>query len=65
MTPNELIEIYPNIDFLMAETILKCYENGNLESFFDQEPESVTDNMCLKSITVLNPNEPTKQPIIK
>jgi hypothetical protein len=60
MTPNELIVIYPNIDFLMAETILKSYENGNLESFFDQEPDSTT-NMCLKSITVLNPAEPTKQ----
>jgi hypothetical protein len=62
MTPNELIVIYPNIDFLMAETILICYENGNLEYFFDQEPDSATDDdVCLKSITVLNPDEPTNQ----
>jgi hypothetical protein len=64
MQPNELIAIYPTIDFLMAETILKCYENGNLESFFDQEPEILSD-ICIKSIKVINPEEAPKQPEIK
>jgi hypothetical protein len=59
MTPAQLIAVYPSLDFLMAETILACHENGNLESFFT-ETEAVIE---IKPITIENPkvNEPTKK----
>jgi hypothetical protein len=56
MTPTELIAIYPSLDFLMAETILKCYENGTLKSFFDgDDSEPNTETTVLKSIVVEQP----------
>lgn len=30
MTPEQLIEHYPNLDFMMAETLLKAEESGLL-----------------------------------
>jgi hypothetical protein len=56
MTPEQLMSVYPTLDYLMAETILKCYENGTLALCMDApliEPAEVV----LTPITIENPTD--------
>ena len=39
MTPQELIAIYPWMDHLMAETLLKAHANGTLAKYLEDWPE--------------------------
>jgi hypothetical protein len=36
MTPEELVRIYPWLDHLMAETLIKAHENGTLPKYLEE-----------------------------
>jgi 3-polyprenyl-4-hydroxybenzoate decarboxylase len=57
MTPEQLMIVYPNLDFLMAETILNCHDNGTLAACIDA-PSIETEAMILTPITIQTPDGP-------
>ena len=56
MTPEELMKLYPHLDHMMAETILKSYENGTLaqylEEWEDVEPKPATIEVVKGAVQV-------------
>jgi hypothetical protein len=56
MTPEQLMAVYPNLDFLMAETILNCHDNGTLAACIDSPPTEA-DELVLPPITIENPTD--------
>ena len=54
MTPEQLMAIYPQLDFLMAQTLLKLNERGDLPAILATNPErvDVVDRTLVGSITV-------------
>jgi hypothetical protein len=57
MTPEQLIAIFPKLDHLQAETILKLEERGELEKYLvdDEEPTENTSTTIVGAVTVETP----------
>ena len=56
----ELLKRHPNIDRMMAETLLKLHEQGKLEQFqerLDEKPAPLQDCVVRDGITVEGPPE--------
>jgi hypothetical protein len=59
MTPAELMVIFPKLDFMMAETLLKLDERGILESRLETDfPHDATPRVIVGAITVDDKNKP-------
>jgi hypothetical protein len=56
MTPEQLMIVYPNLDFLMAETILNCHDNGTLAACIDTPPIE-SEALILSPITIETPTD--------
>jgi hypothetical protein len=53
MTPNELMKIYPQLDFLMAETLLIMSHQQKLETYIETETKpNNPDKIVVGAITV-------------
>jgi hypothetical protein len=56
MTPQELVTVYPWLDHLMAETLLKAHENGTLKEYLKDWPDQVhvpmTSEVVVGAVTV-------------
>ena len=61
ITPQDLIRIYPWLDHMLAETLIKHHENGTLVKHMESWPEPKWEPMQTKilekGITVLPPEE--------
>ena len=58
MDTNELVRIYPWLDHMMAETLIKMSEQGKLRGFIDSLPEQPvqpTSSVLTGAITVESP----------
>ena len=56
----ELLKRHPNIDRMMAETLLKLHEQGKLEQFqarLDEKPAALQDCVVRGGIAVEGPPE--------
>ena len=60
MDPNELVRIYPWLDHMLADTLIKMHEQGKLQSYMDslpEEPPQPTSSVLTGAITVESPGE--------
>ena len=59
MTPEELCKLYPHLDVMLAETLLKASEAGKLQSLLDNLPEepTSTEQILRGAITIEEPQE--------
>jgi hypothetical protein len=59
MDPNQLVRIYPWLDHMLAETIIKMHEQGTLRDYVDALPErhEPTSEVVVGAITVEPPAE--------
>ena len=58
MTPQQLVNLHPWLDFLMAETLLKLDERGKLQQYIDEipdEPPAPTHSVLKGAVTVEPP----------
>ena len=56
----ELLKRYPNIDRMMAETLMKLHEQGKLEQFharLDEKPPTALRDCVVQGVTVESPAE--------
>lgn len=67
MTPEELVRIYPWLDHLMAETLIKAHENGTLpkylEEWTDHKSQHTESHVIQGAIEVLPPKEKSPQQV--
>ena len=63
MTPEELCKVYPHLDVMLAETLLKASESGKLQSLLDNLPEepTSTEQILKGAITIEEPQEKSVQ----
>ena len=55
MTPEQLISVYPWLDHMLAETLLKMHEQGKLQGYIDAIGETEESTYSVQtSITVEN-----------
>ena len=61
ITPQQLVDLYPQLDTLMAETLLKASQNGTLQKYVDDWPEpnkeTKSNEVIVGAIEVLPPKE--------
>ena len=59
MDPQTLIKVYPWLDHMMAETLIKAHDNGTLakelEDWPDLEKKPVGSEVVVGSVTVETP----------
>lgn len=56
MTPEQLMAVYPALDYLMALTILDCHKSGTLTTCVNSPPAE-PDDVVLTPITIENPTD--------
>jgi hypothetical protein len=53
MTPDELMKIYPQLDYLMAETLLIMSREKKLETYMESETDPKTsENIIIGAISI-------------
>ena len=60
MSPDDLIRIYPWLDHMLAETLLKAHEKGTLAGYvdkFNQPKQAAHSEVIVGAIEVLPPPE--------
>jgi hypothetical protein len=57
MTPEQLMAVYPVLDYLMSETILNCFANGTLNTCMNAPPIE-PEALILTPITIQTPDAP-------
>ena len=59
MDPQSLIKVYPWLDHMMAETLIKAHDNGTLakelEDWPDLEKKTVGSEVVVGAVTVETP----------
>ena len=62
MTPEELLNRYPNLDFMMAETLLMADANGTLAAYMeDVDVNQSRQEIVQTTVTVEHPNLKCKE----
>ena len=57
MTPEELLNRYPNLDFMMAETLLMAEANGTLAAYMEDVDLNQSRQEIVQTTVVVEPPE--------